>query len=206
MSFASTYEDEATAIGPTSRLGQRELQGGPRTEPLGKTPHYKEDKTRRILIVDSFAPQMAPAAHRLAWQRGYEVIVNGGGTSGIMQRNDTAFAPGSPVRRDAPRLSGASHRLDGAGVERPTPQKQARDGCWKRGHNKALDGRQVHILEREANVLFRELAIAQNLMYHGACQGHCDGRPVIGSRPWHARSAPVQRPCNARGTLVARPW
>ena len=43
----------------------------------------------RILLCDAFAAHMGSNVRRLAWQRGYIVILHGGGTTGVTQVNDT---------------------------------------------------------------------------------------------------------------------
>jgi len=43
----------------------------------------------RILFVDGYRAQTTSAVRRLAWHRGYVLIVHGGGTTGITQVNDT---------------------------------------------------------------------------------------------------------------------
>ena len=43
----------------------------------------------RILMCDAYAAHLDPAVRRLAWERGYIVIYQGGGTTGVGQVNDT---------------------------------------------------------------------------------------------------------------------
>ena len=43
----------------------------------------------RILLTDAYAAHMGDNIRRLAWHRGYIVILHGGGTTGVMQVNDT---------------------------------------------------------------------------------------------------------------------
>ena len=43
----------------------------------------------RILMCDAYAAHLDPAVRRLAWNRGYIVVYQGGGTTGVGQVNDT---------------------------------------------------------------------------------------------------------------------
>ena len=50
---------------------------------------WSADRRWRILITDAFSAHMGDNIRRLAWHRGYIVILHGGGTTGVMQVNDT---------------------------------------------------------------------------------------------------------------------
>ena len=50
---------------------------------------WHEGRRIRILMCDAYAAHLDPAVRRLAWTRGYIVIYQGGGTTGVGQVNDT---------------------------------------------------------------------------------------------------------------------
>ena len=50
---------------------------------------WTEDRQWRILGLDAFAPQMTDSVRRLAWARGYIVVIHGGGATDSTQTNDT---------------------------------------------------------------------------------------------------------------------
>ena len=52
-------------------------------------PPMNEGRRWRLLLLDAYAPQMSDAVRRLCWQRGYIVIIHGGGATGVTQVNDT---------------------------------------------------------------------------------------------------------------------
>jgi hypothetical protein len=52
-------------------------------------PQMTEGRRWRLLLLDAYAPQMSDSVRRLCWQRGYIVIIHGGGATGVTQVNDT---------------------------------------------------------------------------------------------------------------------
>lgn len=52
-------------------------------------PPMNPGRRWRLLLLDAYAPQMSDAVRRLCWQRGYIVIIHGGGATGVTQVNDT---------------------------------------------------------------------------------------------------------------------
>ena len=50
---------------------------------------WSADRHWRVLLLDAYAPQMTDNVRRLCWSKGYIVLIHGGGTTGVMQPNDT---------------------------------------------------------------------------------------------------------------------
>ena len=50
---------------------------------------WTEDRHWRVLLLDAYAPQMTDNVRRLCWSKGYVVLIHGGGSTGVMQPNDT---------------------------------------------------------------------------------------------------------------------
>ena len=54
--------------------------------PLDSMQHGRD---WRILLLDSYRAQLTDAVRRLAWLRGYALVVHGGGATLVTQPNDT---------------------------------------------------------------------------------------------------------------------
>ena len=50
---------------------------------------WKPGRQWRILLLDAYAPQQTENVRRLAWSKGYVLVNLGGGSTGVVQTNDT---------------------------------------------------------------------------------------------------------------------
>ena len=129
----------------------------------------------RILLVDDYRAQTTLAVRRAAWHRGYVVVAHGGGTTGVMQVNDTDLH--QPLKREYMNLESAEmldqQRLRPAGV--PVPRKQdciawmatvwhsramhsaVAEGFLKTGQTNSFDRSEDRHICREARVFWDDL-------------------------------------------------
>ena len=139
---------------------------------------WTEDRRWRILMLDAYAPQMSDNVRRLAWMRGYIVIIHGGGATGITQTNDT------DLHQHQRRLYTEQEMAEMLRLARINPGKmpsamvescidwmaevwgnralhdQARQGYKYTGETNALDGSEDHLIAREARVFWDNLGIS----------------------------------------------
>ncbi len=133
----------------------------------------------RILLCDAYGPQTTDAVRRAAWQRGYVVLVHGGGQTSVTQTNDTDLHA---------RLKQLYLELEGDEMIRqqrlqpkacPVPRKHdviqwmaiiwnqaslhtpAVAGYKKTGITNALDGTEDHLICREAGEAWRTLQMSR---------------------------------------------
>ena len=140
-------------------------------------PWY-EGREWRILGLDAFAPQMTDNVRRMAWSRGYIVVIHGGGTTGITQTNDT------DLRQHQRRNYTQKEMAETARLARLAPGKmpsamveqcidwmadvwsdrrlrdQARKGFKYTGATNALDGSEDHLISREAREFWDKLGMS----------------------------------------------
>ena len=50
---------------------------------------WKPGRQWRILLLDAYKPQQTENVRRLAWSKGYVLVNLGGGSTGVVQTNDT---------------------------------------------------------------------------------------------------------------------
>ncbi len=140
----------------------------------------REGRDWRILCVDSFKAQLTPAVRRCAWHRGYVLIVHGGGCTGVVQPNDTDLHQelkkqycevemadmleqqrlrprGVPVTRKSDTLSWLA-----AIWARPELHLAAAAGYKKCGLTNSLDGKEDHLICREAREFWIELQMPRS--------------------------------------------
>ncbi len=126
------------------------------------------DREWRILLCDCFAPQMSDAVRRLSWARGYVLLIHGGGTTSVMQPNDTdlhqqlrreycEYEMAELIRqqREDPRgtpSARAEHCIAwmAAVWRNPTVHEKAATGFKATGLTAALDGSEDQLITREA--------------------------------------------------------
>lgn len=135
----------------------------------------------RILLMDAYGPQMSDNCRRLAWSRGYVVIIHGGGATGITQPNDTDLH--QHLRRDYVALETSDlvkqARLNPGSTPIPRPENcinwmtevwgsnhpmhlRASTGFKKNGITNALDGSEDHLICRESKYFWDSLKIAEH--------------------------------------------
>ena len=134
----------------------------------------------RIAMADDLASHKTDNVRRLCWQRGYVLIVHGGGATPVAQTPDTDL--NQHVRRI---YSGkeAAYILNEMRKGIPLPRTEhtrcidmmmevlldpqlhlhAADGYKKTGANVALDGSEDHLIVREAGEFFRRLNIREKI-------------------------------------------
>ena len=139
---------------------------------------WVEGRQWRILGLDAYGPQMTDNVRRLAWYRGYIVIIHGGGATGITQTNDTdlhqhqrrnytqkEMAEMARLARLAP------GKMPSALVEQCVDwmaevwsdrrlRDQARKGFKYTGATNALDGSEDHLISREAREFWDKLGMS----------------------------------------------
>ncbi|MCP4007872.1 MAG: hypothetical protein GY725_27125 [bacterium] len=132
----------------------------------------------RILVFDAFAPQMTEAVRRLAWERGYVLVLHGGGATSVCQPNDTDLH--QPLRRGYVGFESADALLQQRLHPLRCPfarnedclawmalcwnarhlHESAATGFWKNGLANALDGSQDHLAVREAKGFWDSLGMS----------------------------------------------
>ena len=153
----------------------------------------------RILMVDAFAAQTTPAVRRMAWHKGYVLIVHGGGTTGICQVNDTdlhQFLKAGYCDLEAGEMLEQQRLVPGCC---PVPRKQdclqwmaavwaqqalharAVDGFWKVGIANDLGGSQDHLIVREARQFWDEMLMWEQ---RSRALGSVDGEWLAGRLQW----------------------
>jgi uncharacterized MnhB-related membrane protein len=133
----------------------------------------------RILLVDSYRAQLTDPVRHLAWHRGYVLVVHGGGTTGVVQPNDTDLHGELKAQYCALEMAELleQQRLRGHGA---VPHARKSDVvCWlatvwaqpelhvaavagykKTGLANALDGSEDNLMCREAKEFWDELRMA----------------------------------------------
>ena len=127
----------------------------------------------RVYLLDCFAPQMTDNVKRLCWERGYILLIHGGGATAVTQTNDTDLH--QFLRKLYTQLECAAmvreQRVKGKGVvvvpreeqciewmvqvwSRPELHQQAKGGYKKTGITVALDGSEDEEIKREAREIF----------------------------------------------------
>ena len=133
---------------------------------------WHEGREWRILGMDAYAPQMTDNVRRLAWSRGYLVVIHGGGATGITQTNDT------DLHQHQRRQFTGKEMAEMVRMARLNPSRmpfamaeqcidwqaevwnnrnlhdQARKGFKYTGCTNALDGSEDHLIAREARVFW----------------------------------------------------
>ena len=139
----------------------------------------------RILFCDCFAPHMTDNVRRLAWLKGYILIIHGGGSTGVTQVNDTDLH--QHLRRDyTEQESEAIIEEQRIGTSCPTTRPadclRWMVNCWSNsalhvravkgfkytGAANSLNGAEDHLICREAKVFWDELdmgAVRQELLH-----------------------------------------
>ena len=140
---------------------------------------WSADRHWRVLLLDAYAPQMTDNVRRLAWSKGYIVLIHGGGSTGVMQPNDTdlhqhlrrlyieketangifqsRLRPGHTV---IPREEDCIDWI--ASVwESPDLHLNASKGFKRTGITVALDGHEDSEIVREAGEFWKTLRIAE---------------------------------------------
>jgi hypothetical protein len=133
----------------------------------------------RILLVDSYKAQLTDPVRRLAWHRGYVLVVHGGGATGVMQPNDTDLhrelkqqycnlesAEFVEQQRLRPRGVPLTRKSDAvawiaAVWAQPELHLSAVAGYKKVGLTNALTGEEDNLICREAREFWDELHMAR---------------------------------------------
>ncbi|MCP3920403.1 MAG: hypothetical protein GY711_33160, partial [bacterium] len=138
-------------------------------------PEMTADRRWRILFCDAFSPQLGESVRHLAWQRGYVLLVHGGGCTGVAQPNDT------DLHQHLRRAYLALEEADLLTQQRLNPSRcpfvrrrdallwmatvwsnvglhtHASKGFWRCGHRNSLDGREDNLICREAREVWDAL-------------------------------------------------
>ncbi|MCP4202782.1 MAG: hypothetical protein GY769_12720 [bacterium] len=142
-------------------------------------PAMTEGRRWRILFCDAFAPQLGEAVRHLAWQRGYVLLVHGGGSTGVAQPNDTDLH--QHLRRAYLALEEADlltqQRLNPSRCPFVRPKDallwmatvwsnaalhtHAAKGFWRCGHRNSLDGSEDNLICREAREVWDALGMPE---------------------------------------------
>ncbi len=142
-------------------------------------PPLTEGRPWRILLCDAFAPQMSEAVRHLAWQRGYVLLVHGGGCTGVAQPNDTDLhlflRRGYLTLEEADMLT--QQRLNPSRCPYVRPKDallwmatvwsnkhlhtHASKGFWRCGLRNCLDGTEDNFICREARDAWDELGMSE---------------------------------------------
>ena len=141
-------------------------------------PLLTEGRRWRVILMDAYGPQMSEAVRRLCWQRGYVVIIHGGGATGVTQVNDTDLHQHlrkAYLEKETAEMIRSS-RLHPNGAPSPKPEQciqwmidawsnpqlhlSAVAGFKKTGITNALDGSEDQLIVREAKYFWRFLHMA----------------------------------------------
>ena len=149
-------------------------------------------------MADDFGPHKSENVFNLCWQRGYVMVVHGGGATPVSQTPDTDF--NQHVRREYSAKEGAELiHLMRSGQVVPCPSKetciqmmgevlskkelhvQASRGYKWTGATIALDGTEDQEVRREAGEFFRNLNMREKL---NAAMDHVRAEVDAGSLSW----------------------
>ena len=157
---------------------------------------WSADRRWRILLTDAYAAHMGDNIRRLAWHRGYIVILHGGGTTGAMQVNDTDLHQHLRrlyVEEEQNFLLARNRAVPGQLVTpRPSDCIQWAATIWRRtslhirgsggfksvGAAVALDGSEDHLVTREAKQVWDDVNMrsAREEALHGVATEFRAGR------------------------------
>ena len=143
-------------------------------------PEKPQWRRWRILAADDFSAHKTDNVFRLAWRRGYILLIHGGGATPVAQTPDTDL--NQHVRREYTTVE-SGHILqemrNGVVVPRIAQEKcmdlmmkvlknpklhlDAADGYKKNGATVALDGTEDHMIVREAGKFFQSLHVREKI-------------------------------------------
>ena len=138
-------------------------------------PKMTAGRRWRIIMADDFGPHKSKNLFRLCWQRGYVLIVHGGGTTPVAQTVDTDY--NQHAKREYTNLEmrelASQFRQTTVAVPRVKPESccdlihsvacrkdlhlDAAEGFKKTGATIDLDGLEDNLVVREAGVFWRSL-------------------------------------------------
>lgn len=142
-------------------------------------PSMSPGRRWKILLLDAYRPQMSESIRKLAWNRGFVVLIVGGGCTAIVQVNDTDLH--QHLRRLYTELESADlmrqARLNPGATPIPKPEncigwmtkvwlkldlhRHAASGFKSTGITCALDGSEDQMMTREARTMWDALGMAK---------------------------------------------